>query len=205
MISIYKAYIRTVTTKWSFKLRLIVKKSRFRSIGPNAYALCFRSPRAEPPRRPDVRRKTTCEARRKQITVRAMEPDVATAKSGPGAPAPGQCVDIGGRRMHHLAAGSGAPMVIFESGGAGGTSMSDLPLLRRISAFTRGCIYDRAGLGWSDPGPAGRSFDERAGDLRACCHGQAPSRPMCWSARPSAAWAPAPFAGATLRTSSAWC
>jgi pimeloyl-ACP methyl ester carboxylesterase len=58
-------------------------------------------------------------------------------------------------------------MVVFESGGGGGLAMSDLPILRRVAAFTRGCIYDRAGLGWSDPGPAGRSFEERAGDLHA--------------------------------------
>jgi pimeloyl-ACP methyl ester carboxylesterase len=58
-------------------------------------------------------------------------------------------------------------MVVFESGGGGGLAISDLPVLCRVAAFTQGCIYDRAGLGWSDPGPAGRGFDERAGDLRA--------------------------------------
>jgi pimeloyl-ACP methyl ester carboxylesterase len=63
--------------------------------------------------------------------------------------------------MHYLAAGAGQPMVVFESGGGGGVSMSDLPVLRLVSAFTRGCIYDRAGLGWSDPGPSGRSFEDR--------------------------------------------
>jgi pimeloyl-ACP methyl ester carboxylesterase len=40
-----------------------------------------------------------------------------------------------------------------------------MPVLRRVSAFTRAMTYDRAGLGWSDPAPAGRSFVERAGDL----------------------------------------
>jgi pimeloyl-ACP methyl ester carboxylesterase len=69
--------------------------------------------------------------------------------------------------MHYLVAGAGSPMVLFESGGGGGLAMSDLPLLRRVAAFTRGCIYDRAGLGWSDPGPADRNFEERAGDLHA--------------------------------------
>jgi len=78
--------------------------------------------------------------------------------------------------MHYLADGSGQPMVVFESGGGGGLSMSDLPVLRRVSAFTRGCIYDRAGLGWSDPGPPGRSFEARAGDLHAllAAAGEAP-------------------------------
>jgi pimeloyl-ACP methyl ester carboxylesterase len=78
--------------------------------------------------------------------------------------------------MHYLAAGAGQPMVVFESGGGGGLSMSDLPVLRLVAPFTRGCIYDRAGLGWSDPGPSGRSFEERAGDLHAllAAAGEAP-------------------------------
>jgi pimeloyl-ACP methyl ester carboxylesterase len=80
---------------------------------------------------------------------------------------PGQRVDIGGRCLHFIAAGAGGPTVVFESGGGGGTSMSDLPLLRRISVFARGLIHDRAGLGWSDSGPLGRTFEERAGDLHA--------------------------------------
>ncbi len=79
----------------------------------------------------------------------------------------GRLIDIGGRNIHCIAMGSGAPTVVFESGGAGGSSIQDMPVLRRISSFTRGCVYDRAGLGWSDPAPPGRSFAERAGDLHA--------------------------------------
>lgn len=77
----------------------------------------------------------------------------------------GERIDIGGRRLHRVAAGSGSPTVVFESGGAGGSAIQDMPVLRRVSAFTRAVIYDRAGLGWSDPAPPGRSFAERAGDL----------------------------------------
>ncbi|HEX2590697.1 MAG TPA: alpha/beta hydrolase [Rhizomicrobium sp.] len=77
----------------------------------------------------------------------------------------GERVDIGGRSLHIVAAGNGSPTVVFESGGAGGSAIQDMPLLRRVSTFTRAAIYDRAGLGWSDPAPPGRSFAERAADL----------------------------------------
>jgi pimeloyl-ACP methyl ester carboxylesterase len=76
-------------------------------------------------------------------------------------------IDIGGRRLHVLAVGQGSPAVVFESGGGGGSAVQDLVVQRRVSAFARAIIYDRAGLGWSDPPPPGRSFLERADDLHA--------------------------------------
>jgi pimeloyl-ACP methyl ester carboxylesterase len=80
---------------------------------------------------------------------------------------PGKLVDIGGRRLHVLAVGEGRPTVVFESGGGGGSAVQDLVVQRLVAAFARAIIYDRAGLGWSDSPPPGRSFLERAGDLRA--------------------------------------
>ncbi|HEY3887040.1 MAG TPA: alpha/beta hydrolase [Caulobacteraceae bacterium] len=82
-------------------------------------------------------------------------------------PAPGKLIDIGGRRLHVLAVGQGQPTVVFESGGGGGSAVQDLVVQRLVSAFARAIIYDRAGLGWSDPPAPGRSFLERAGDLHA--------------------------------------
>ena len=82
-------------------------------------------------------------------------------------PPPGRLIDIGGRRLHVLAVGQGGPAVVFESGGGGGSAVQDLVVQRLVGAFARAIIYDRAGLGWSDPPPAGRSFLERAGDLHA--------------------------------------
>ncbi|HEX4196056.1 MAG TPA: alpha/beta hydrolase [Caulobacteraceae bacterium] len=82
-------------------------------------------------------------------------------------PPPGEMIDIGGRRLHCIRKGAGRPTVVFESGGGGGSAIQDLPAQRLVSAFARTLIYDRAGLGWSDPPPPGRSFVERAGDLHA--------------------------------------
>jgi pimeloyl-ACP methyl ester carboxylesterase len=81
--------------------------------------------------------------------------------------APGEMIDIGGRRLHLLRRGEGSPTVILESGGAGGSSTQDWPLLNRIARFTHGLSYDRAGLGWSEPTPAPRTFNGMAGDLDA--------------------------------------
>jgi pimeloyl-ACP methyl ester carboxylesterase len=80
-------------------------------------------------------------------------------------PPPGRLIDIGGRRLHELAVGQGRPAVVFESGGGGGSAVQDLVVQRLVGMFARAIIYDRAGLGWSDPPPPGRSFLERAGDL----------------------------------------
>lgn len=82
-----------------------------------------------------------------------------------GFPPPSELVDIGGRRLHYFSAGAGSPTVVFESGGGGGSSIQDLPVMRLVSAFARAIVYDRAGLGWSDPAPPGRTFLDRAGDL----------------------------------------
>jgi pimeloyl-ACP methyl ester carboxylesterase len=83
-------------------------------------------------------------------------------------PPPGWLVDIGaGRRLHMMALGEGAPTVVFESGGGGGSAVQDRPAQRLVSAFARAIIYDRAGLGWSDKATPGRSFIRRAEDLFA--------------------------------------
>jgi pimeloyl-ACP methyl ester carboxylesterase len=65
---------------------------------------------------------------------------------------PGRLVDIGGRKLHIYCTGSGAPTVILE---AGASSFSiDWSLVQpEIAKTNRVCSYDRARMGWSDPGP----------------------------------------------------
>ena len=81
-------------------------------------------------------------------------------------PPPGRMVDIGGRRLHQLCTGQGSPTVVLESGlGDGlGTWRHVQPAVART---TRVCSYDRAGYGWSDPGPQPRTSRLVAGDLEA--------------------------------------
>jgi len=99
--------------------------------------------------------------------------------------APGEMIDIGGRRLHLLRRGQGVPAVILESGGGGGSSTQDWPLLGRVARFTHALSYDRAGLGWSDPAPAPKTFNGMAGDLDALLVAAGESPPF-WSADRSA-------------------
>lgn len=79
-------------------------------------------------------------------------------------PQVGQSFDIGGRSLNISCLGQGAPAVILEGtqsfGGYGWIAMQ-----RQIARFTRVCWYDRAGYGWSDPGPFPNHSDTIARDL----------------------------------------
>jgi pimeloyl-ACP methyl ester carboxylesterase len=79
--------------------------------------------------------------------------------------APGRRVTLpGGRRLNFVCMGSGSPTVILESGfGAGAFAWGKTQ--PRIAAVTRVCAYDRAGYGWSDPGPMPRDGAAIARDL----------------------------------------
>jgi pimeloyl-ACP methyl ester carboxylesterase len=79
-------------------------------------------------------------------------------------PAPGQLVDVGGYRMHIACMGSGAPTVLLNSG-AGGFSAEWSLVQPELAKTTRVCAFDRAGMGWSEPGPAPRSPAHIADEL----------------------------------------
>lgn len=81
-------------------------------------------------------------------------------------PRVGRAVDIGGRTLNIACAGEGSPTVILESGHTS-PGYVWVPSHREIAAFTRVCWYDRAGLGWSDPGPDPNWGDSAARDLHA--------------------------------------
>lgn len=79
-------------------------------------------------------------------------------------PAPGQLVDVEGRRLHVRCEGAGAPTVVLEAGAANG-SLSWYEVQPEIAKFTRVCAYDRAGHGWSDPGRRPRTPSVIASEL----------------------------------------
>jgi pimeloyl-ACP methyl ester carboxylesterase len=76
----------------------------------------------------------------------------------------GKSVDIGSRTLNIFCSGSGAPPVIFESGGPG-PGLEWEAFQPEAAKFTQACWYDRAGEGWSDPGPFPRTSDAIAKDL----------------------------------------
>jgi formylglycine-generating enzyme required for sulfatase activity len=92
-----------------------------------------------------------------------------------GAPAdmvygrPGQLVDVGGFRLNLYCMGSGSPTVVFDSGW-GDWAPAWSKAQPEIAKFTRACSYDRAGTGFSDPGPMPRTSVRIAKELRIALH-----------------------------------
>ena len=69
---------------------------------------------------------------------------------------PGRLVRLDdGRRLNLRCAGRGAPTVLLEAGW-GATSQAWEKVQPALARTTRVCSYDRAGYGFSDPGPAPR-------------------------------------------------
>jgi pimeloyl-ACP methyl ester carboxylesterase len=84
-------------------------------------------------------------------------------------PPPGRRIDIGGYRLHILCGGTGGPTVVLEYGL--GASYLDWRLVEpQIAGFTRVCVYDRAGYGWSDPSPRRRVPSVMADELHSLLH-----------------------------------
>jgi pimeloyl-ACP methyl ester carboxylesterase len=75
----------------------------------------------------------------------------------------GRSVDVGGRSLNIYCSGAGAPAVILES--ASGIGLEWGPIQTEVAKFTEACWYDRAGMGWSDPGPFPRTAEAIASDL----------------------------------------
>jgi pimeloyl-ACP methyl ester carboxylesterase len=78
--------------------------------------------------------------------------------------APGRMVDLGTHRLHLLCEGSGEPTVVIDSG-LGALSMEWRSVQGALATRFRTCLYDRAGYGWSDPGPLPRTTERIAGEL----------------------------------------
>jgi pimeloyl-ACP methyl ester carboxylesterase len=86
-----------------------------------------------------------------------------------GTPKPrGQLYDIGGgRRLHLLCQGPASdrgPLVLMESGAFGFSADWDSVQRKLAAEGVRSCAYDRAGLGFSDPGPGPRDSHAIVGD-----------------------------------------
>jgi pimeloyl-ACP methyl ester carboxylesterase len=79
-------------------------------------------------------------------------------------PPPGQLVDVGGHRLHLHCVGEGSPTVVLDAG-LGAFSLDWGAVQPQVATSTRVCAYDRAGLGWSEPGPLPRSPQQFADEL----------------------------------------
>lgn len=79
---------------------------------------------------------------------------------------PQQLVDIGGRRLNLYCSGAGPVTVVFDapSSEAGWSWHAVQP---EVAQRTRACVYDRAGLGFSDPSPLPGTSSSVVADLHA--------------------------------------
>ena len=85
--------------------------------------------------------------------------------AGQGLPPLGRLVDVNGRKLHLHCSGSGGPTVVLVAGGSA-YSLDWALVQPRVAERTRVCSFDRAGLGWSEPGPADETVEQTIGDLR---------------------------------------
>lgn len=79
-------------------------------------------------------------------------------------PPPGQRVDVGGYRLHINCTGQGSPTVVIDAA-LGEWSTLWAWVQPEAAKITRVCTYDRAGYGWSDPGPQPRNSQQIASEL----------------------------------------
>lgn len=79
---------------------------------------------------------------------------------------PGELIDVDGHLMHLYCTGEGDPTVLLEAG-LGESSLMFRPFQEEVEAMTRVCAYDRAGHGWSEPGPGQRTGERIVGELES--------------------------------------
>jgi pimeloyl-ACP methyl ester carboxylesterase len=79
-------------------------------------------------------------------------------------PPPGRMVSVGGFRLQLYCMGSGQPAVVIEPG-MGVDWVGWRSVIARLTPSHTVCVYDRAGYGWSDPGPKPRTAGREAYEL----------------------------------------
>src|SRR5215471_5727433 len=78
----------------------------------------------------------------------------------------GRLVEVNGHKMHVVCEGEGTPTVILDSG-LGDSYVSWRRVQPQIAKFAHVCSYDRAGMGYSEPGSKPRNSKVIASELHA--------------------------------------
>ncbi len=82
---------------------------------------------------------------------------------------PGQLVEAKGTHLNLYCIGSGSPAVVFDSGWEDWAPVWTI-VQPEVAKWTRACSYDRAGAGFSDPGPLPRTSVRIADELHSALH-----------------------------------
>jgi len=80
-------------------------------------------------------------------------------------PPAGDLVRVGERDLHIVSQGQGNPVVVMEAA-IWDFSLTWSLIQPAVARFTRAVVYDRAGLGWSDPNSGPRTGEDMLADLR---------------------------------------
>jgi pimeloyl-ACP methyl ester carboxylesterase len=92
-------------------------------------------------------------------------------------PPPGRLVDVGGRRLHLRRAGDGTPPVVVIPA-LGGLAAEWLGVQDALASCTTAAVYDRPGLGWSDPARGWPSAVGMARELHTLLDAAGVARPL---------------------------
>lgn len=113
------------------------------------------------------------------VAIALLFPAVATAAPGDEIyTRPGQLLDAGdGAKLNFTCLGQGSPTVVLDAGWSDWAPAWAI-VQPRIAAFTRACAYDRAGSGFSDPGPLPRTTERIATELHHALHAGKVSGPF---------------------------
>src|SRR5262249_31274973 len=82
---------------------------------------------------------------------------------------PGRLVEADGTRLNLYCTGNGSPAVVFDSGWEDWAPVWTIGQ-PEVAKWTRACSYDRAGAGFSDPGPLPRTSVRIADELHSALH-----------------------------------
>ena len=132
---------------------------------------------------------------------------VMVATAGTFKPA-GTYVDIGGRKLRLVCAGppAGDKPTVWMEAGAFGLAADWAAIQEKLTAKgIRSCAYDRAGMGWSDPGPKPRDSTAIVGDLETLIAASGERGPFILMGHSMAGCTPAWSPGATRTRWRAWC
>lgn len=89
---------------------------------------------------------------------------ILTRRERDRVPRPGDMIPVGRHRLHALCAGTGEVACVLEAG-EGEWSAHWSSVIPLLSEHVRVIAYDRAGLGWSEPGPGPRTGAQMAAEL----------------------------------------
>lgn len=106
--------------------------------------------------------------------------------------------------MHLYCTDRRDPTVLLEAGSRD-WSLNLRPFQKSLAGATRVCKYDRAGYGWSEPGPAPRTGERIVDELEVLLDEAAEPGPYVLAGHSFGALTMPLFAQAIPRRSPAWC